>query len=72
MTPHFNTKDPQAREAVMGMLRDGIATPSECARLAGVSRQLVNYWIDAEKIDPNHIRGTRLAKEWRKRIRKKG
>lgn len=63
-----HSKDRETREAALKMLREGTATPSEVGRLAGVSRQLVNYWIDAEKIDPRKIRETRLAKEWRRHV----
>lgn len=66
-----NSKDPETREAAIKMLREGTATPSEVGRLAGVSRQLVNYWIDAEKLDPKRRRDSRLSHEWRRLMGKK-
>lgn len=67
MTNEHNTR---AKTLGISFLRNGLATPSEVAHLARVSRQLVNYWIDAEKIDPHKARRARLTKEWRRRIRK--
>jgi hypothetical protein len=58
----------EARVVAVGMLQAGIATPSEVARCAGVSRQLVQYWARVAKLKPGKARDGWLAKEWRKRI----
>jgi hypothetical protein len=55
-----------AREAAISLLRRGLVTPSEAARLAGVSRQLVRHWLRSEGIDWRRIRLAILMREWRK------
>lgn len=67
MTTPTITKDEAAHRAAMSLLRNGHASPSEVAQLAGVSRQLVNYW--AADIDWRKARSGRLAREWRNAIR---
>lgn len=67
MSPAEQTKDNPARKAARAMLMEGIASPSEVAELAGVSRQLVNFWM--ADLDWRKARETRLAKEWRARLR---
>jgi hypothetical protein len=67
MTTPNNTKDESAHRAAISLLRNGLASPSEVAQLAGVSRQLVNYW--ATEIDWRKARAARLAREWRAAIR---
>ncbi len=56
------------RAAAISMARAGIATLAEIAALAGVSRQLVRYWVLAEGIDNAKARAAWLAKEWNRRI----
>ncbi len=46
----------------------GIATLAEIAALAGVSRQLVRYWVLAEGIDNARARAAWLTKEWKRRM----
>lgn len=68
MTNDTNTeRDAVARKAAQALLSQGLATPSEVARLAGVSRQLVNHW--AREIDWRKARSAQLAKAWRKHAR---
>ena len=55
-----------AREAALSLLRRGLATPAEAARLAGVSRQLVRHWLRSEGVDWRRIRLAVLMREWRK------
>lgn len=67
-------RDPLARPAVLDLLREGSATLSEAAELAGTTRQLVAYWARTEGIDPMLTRAARLAKLWkqkRARIRRR-
>lgn len=66
MTRDNSTKDDVARAAALKLLATGQATPSEVAELAGVSRQVVAYWIDAAKLNWRKARRARLAAEWRK------
>lgn len=68
MTSDNSTRENEARTAAVDMLRRGLATPSEIAALAGVSRQLVRYWAIAAQINPAKMRDAWLVKEWRKRL----
>lgn len=68
MTTETSTeKDAAARRAAVKLLTQGLATPSEVAKLAGVSRQLVNHW--AREIDWRKARSAQLTKAWRKLTR---
>jgi transposase len=68
MTTETSTeKDDRARRAAVKLLARGLASPSEVAKLAGVSRQLVNHW--ASSIDWRRARNEALAKAWRKLAR---
>ena len=62
------TKDPAAKAAAIALLTKGLASQSEVARLAGVSRQLVGLWSKDIPVDRN--RAAFLAKLWRKYLRK--
>lgn len=61
MTDHDNTE-----RAALSLLRRGLATQSEVATLAGVSRQLVRYWANREGIDCARARHAMLLKAWQK------
>lgn len=63
-TSDNSTKDDEARAAAVELLRQGLASPSEVAHLAGVSRQLVGHW--AKEINWRKARAATLAKAWRK------
>lgn len=70
MTGLVETDRPPTREAAdrakaIKLLRAGLATQSEIARLAGVDRQLVAYWVAQAGIDVASARETRLRKMWR-------
>lgn len=71
MTPENSTADDDARAVALELLREGEATVSDAARLAGVDRQLVHYWAKAAGIDPNGARDTRLARQWRAKMAKR-
>jgi len=53
---------PLAKPITLAILRAGHATPSEVARAAGVSRQLVQYWIGY--LDWRSARRAFLANLW--------
>lgn len=59
------------RGAALKLLRSGLATQSEVAELAGVSRQLVAYWAKQEDIDPLEARAAWLQKSWRRLVRRR-
>lgn len=61
------TKDAEARAAVIALVRRGLASPAEAAQLAGVSRQVVNYWIRG--MDWRKARAAVLAVAWRRLIK---
>lgn len=67
MTSDDTTKE--VRRAALAMMRTGMATIAEVARLAGVSRQLAHYWADAAEIDPAKSRAAWLARQWEARVR---
>jgi hypothetical protein len=60
------TKDPAAKAAAISILSQGLATKSEAARLAGVSKQLMQHW--AQDIPVERARNTVLTKLWRKEL----
>ena len=51
----------QWQKPVIRWLRGGLITLAEAARIAGVSRQRVKQWCDAEGIDAVALRELRLA-----------
>lgn len=62
-----STKDDRARAAAVKLLSQGLASPSEVAQLAGVSRQLVAHW--SRGINWRRARDAALAKSWRRSVR---
>ena len=60
--------DDEARSAAISLLGKGMATPSQVAALAGVSPQLVAYWIKAAGIDWRRAWLRRQASMWRHEI----
>lgn len=60
------TKDPAAKAAAIALLTKGLASQSEVARLAGVSRQLVKHWARDVPIERN--RNAVLSKLWRREL----
>lgn len=54
--------------AALSLLAQGLATQSEVAGLAGVSRQLVRYWVKRERIACERMRKSALVKLWRKAL----
>jgi hypothetical protein len=70
MTTESSTqKDHPAQAAALRLVRDGLASPSEAAQLAGVSRQLAGHWITAAGINWRKARSTALTKAWRRAMR---
>lgn len=69
MTKHDSTdRDHPARAAAVAMLAKGLATLSEVAHLADVSRQLVRHWAKRADIDAPTVREARLQQMWRKQM----
>jgi len=58
------TIDNSMKADAIELLRSGLATQSEVAKLAGVSRQLVRKWVIAEDIDPKRVRWEWLMRAW--------
>lgn len=67
-TTQDTTKDPAAKAAAVALLTKGLASQSEVARLAGVSRQLVRHW--AKDIPVERNRDAVLTKLWRQALRR--
>ena len=61
-------KDDEARSAALALLARGMITPGQAAELAGVSRQLVAYWLRHAGIDWRRAWSRRMAGMWRKEI----
>lgn len=61
-------KDDEARSAALGLLARGMITPGQAAELAGVSRQLVRYWLQHAGIDWRRAWSRRQASMWRREI----
>lgn len=68
-TTQNTTKDPAAKAAAISILSRGLATKAEVARLAGVSKQLMQHW--AAEIDVERNRNAVLAKLWRQAMGRK-
>ncbi len=58
--------DDITKRAALNLLRRGLVTQSEAARLAGISRQLMRYW--ASDIDCEATRASLITKLWQKAI----
>lgn len=61
-------KDDEARSAALSLLARGVITPGQAADLAGVSRQLVAYWLKQAGIDWRRAWSRRMAATWRREI----
>lgn len=61
-------KDDEARSAALGLLARGLITPGQAAEMAGVSRQLVRYWLKHAGIDWRRAWSRRMAGLWRREI----
>lgn len=62
------TPDDTTKRAALKLLRRGLVTQSEAARLAGVSRQLMRHW--ALEIDTEAAREHFLTALWQKSLRR--
>ncbi len=62
------TNDDSTKRAALSLLRRGMVTQSEAARLAGISRQLMRHW--AGELDAMDAREALLAKLWDRAIRR--
>jgi len=60
--------DNEARSAALALLARGMITPGQAAELAGVSRQLVRYWLQHAGIDWRRAWSRRQASMWRREI----
>jgi hypothetical protein len=60
------TSEDTTKKAVLSLLRRGLVTQSEAARLAGRSRQIVAHWAK----DLPDSRAEYLAKLWRRSLQR--
>lgn len=58
------------RAAVLWLLKHGHMNPSEAARMAGASRQLVMHWLKTSKTDWRKARADRLGALWKQRTKR--
>lgn len=63
------SKDVEARRAVVSLLARGVITMPEAAMLAGVSRQLLRYWVRQAGVQHERARKGVITKLWRKALR---
>lgn len=63
-----STNDDSTKAAALKLLRRGLITQSEAARLAGVSRQLVRYWV--RELDTDQAREATLRRIWDRATRR--
>lgn len=68
-TSQDTTKDPAAKRAALSLIAKGLITKAEAARLAGVSKQLMQIWCTDIPVDRN--RDAVLTKLWRAEIKRK-
>lgn len=64
----FNRYDSVTRAACLRMLGSGLVSAGEVALLAGVTRQLVDYWCRADALDWKTARQRKLAGQWRSAV----
>jgi hypothetical protein len=60
------TFDPSTKAAILKLLRRGVVTVPEAARISGLSRQIVHHWVRGE--DLAGARAAYLARLWAKSI----
>jgi hypothetical protein len=63
------TSDTSTKAAALYLLARGLATQSEAAKLAGVSRQVVRFWAQQAGVDCAKKRARALAAAWREACR---
>lgn len=63
------TSEASTKAAALELLRNGLATQAEVARLLGVSRQVLAYWIKIEGLDPVGARQAWLQQAWKQALR---
>ncbi len=56
------------RAVALTLIARGLMTPAQAADLAGVSRQLVHFWLKQEDIRWQAVHQARLATLWRNEI----
>jgi hypothetical protein len=61
--------DTEARRIALRLLEQGLARPHEVADRAGVSLQVVNYWIRCADLNWLQVRDKRLSSAWEKEMR---
>lgn len=61
-------KDEIGKYSALALLARGKVTPSQAAELAGVSRQLMRYWIRSSGIDWRRAWERRQAAMWRAEV----
>lgn len=60
--------DPVVKRAALALLARGVVRPHEVAELAGVSLQVVNYWIKRRGVNWERTRSHVLGKAWRREL----
>jgi hypothetical protein len=69
--PMGRSGKPETQRAALLLLAKGYS-PVQIARIAGVSRQLVERWGMSAGVDWQRVRDTNLANAWRRALDSKG
>jgi hypothetical protein len=57
------------KTAALELLRNGLATQAEVAKLLDISRQSLAYWVRIEGINPAKARQAWLQRAWKRALR---
>ena len=63
------TSEATTKAVALELLREGLATQSEVAKLIGISRQTLAYWVKIEGLDPVGARQAWLQQAWKQALR---
>ena len=63
------TSEAITKAAALELLHKGLATQAEIAKLLGISRQTLAYWVKIEGLDPVRARQAWLQRAWKRALR---
>lgn len=63
------TSNATTKAVALELLRDGLATQAEVAKLLDISRQSLAYWVKIEGLNPVEARQAWLQRAWKRALR---
>ena len=63
------TSEAITKAVALELLRDGLATQAEVAKLLDISRQSLAYWVKIEGLNPVEARQAWLQRAWKQALR---